>query len=183
MRSLQAWVVGCSVWMTSAVHADVGVPAGYRQVAAAHGIPSALFYALALAESGRWIEDWAVSRPWPWALNIEGRGQFYPTRRAAEAALAEVLASGRTSVDVGLMQVSWRYHQPALETPTLALDPYRNLNVAAEILVACRARRDDWWGAVACYHAPNAPERGKRYQDRVRSLWDDLQSSVNDHEY
>ena len=81
------------------------------------------------------------------------------------------LASGRDSVDVGLMQVSWRYHRTALDTPDLALDPYRNLAIGARVLRDCHRRHGDWWQAVGCYHAPVNAGRAARYRERVRSLW------------
>jgi len=80
---------------------------------------------------------------------------------------AALLASGRESVDIGLMQVNWRYHKKCLTSPQLALNPYHNLRVAAEILLGCFRSREDWWEAVGCYHAPNNPERAARYQERV----------------
>ena len=46
------------------------VPAGYRAIAAEVGTPFTLFYAIALTESGRRIEQGGVLRPWPWTLNI-----------------------------------------------------------------------------------------------------------------
>ena len=88
--------------------------------------------------------------------------------------MREALASGHTSVDVGLMQVNWKYHAGALQTIEAAVDPYRNLDVAAAILVDCYQSRGDWWGAVGCYHAPNDPERAARYRDRVKRLWSRL---------
>ncbi len=51
------------------------VPDGYRLVAEAHGIPSAVFYAVAMAESGKRIEPLRAVRPWPWTLNVQGDGR------------------------------------------------------------------------------------------------------------
>ena len=93
---------------------------------------------------------------------------------AATVALQEALATGRMSVDVGLMQVNWRYHRSALGEADEALDPYRNLHAAAAILTACYRSRRDWWAAVGCYHAPNDAHRAERYRERVRGLWSDL---------
>ena len=150
------------------------VPQGYRLVANAHGIPGDVFYAVALAESGKRIETLRAARPWPWTLNVHGEGRFYPSRRAATCALHEALAAGRTSVDIGLMQVNWRYHRVALGTVAEALDPYRNLHAAAAILVTCHRSRRDWWVAVGCYHAPNDPHRAERYRERVKTIWREL---------
>ena len=154
--------------------AEHTVPEGYRVVAEAHGIPAALFYAVALAESGKRIEDLRAVRPWPWTLNVHGDGRFYPSRWAATVALQEALALGRTSVDVGLMQVNWHYHRIALGEVDEALDPYRNLHVAAVILTTCYRSRYDWWIAVGCYHAPNDSHRAEHYRERVKTIWREL---------
>jgi hypothetical protein len=130
-----------------------------------------LFYAVALAESGTRVEALGAMRPWPWTLNVQGDGRFYLSRRAATLAFEDALSTGWTSVAVGLMQVSWRYHRRALGHVAGALDRYRNLNVAAAILTACDQAHHDWWAAVGCYHAPNDPARAERYRDRVRRLW------------
>jgi len=164
-----------AAFVTSPADAQTAVPPGYRQVATAHGIPPTIFYAMALTESGRYIEGQSSSRPWPWTLNIHGEGGYYPTRHAAAEALREALSAGKDSVDIGLMQVNWRYHDKALRSPEAALDPYQNLNVAAAILVRCYRERHDWWAAVGCYHAPNHEARGERYRERVRGHWKRLQ--------
>lgn len=149
----------------------VAVPHGYRQVAAEYGIPPAIFYAIALAESGRVLDASAALHPWPWTLNIRGKAHFFERRRAAERALAAVLAEGEDAVDVGLMQVNWRYHRARLKEPRAALDPYRNLRAAAAILQGCHRTRQDWWSAVGCYHAPADPARALAYRARVADHW------------
>ncbi len=147
------------------------VPTGYRQVAAEYAIPPRLFYAVALTESGKQVDGIAQLRPWPWTLNIRGEAHYFARRRAAEAALRQALAGGEDLIDVGLMQVNWRYHRQHLRTPTSALDPYRNLRIAARILRDCQREHADWWAAVGCYHAPADLARASRYRERVRHHW------------
>lgn len=155
----------------SSAHAATAVPAGYRQVAAEYEIPEQLFYAVALTESGRQVPGSKGAHPWPWTLNIRGEAHFFNGRRAAETALQRALVEGIESIDVGLMQVNWRYHQVRLGSAQGALDPYRNLRVGARILSECHRDRADWWAAVGCYHAPANPDRAARYQARVREHW------------
>jgi soluble lytic murein transglycosylase-like protein len=147
------------------------VPPGYRQVAQEHGIPPALFYAIALTESGYGVPTSGVLRPWPWTLNIRGKGRYYPSHRAAADALATTVHSGETAVDVGLMQIHWHYHHGALGGIRRALDPYHNLRVGAGILAQCYQQRADWWSAAGCYHAPNNATLARRYQARVQRHW------------
>ncbi len=154
--------------------AHASVPVGYQQVADAYDLPPEVLYAVALTESARQVDSTGNVRPWPWTLNVQGRGHFFDSRQEAEAALQEHFDAGRRSIDIGLMQVNWRYHRQRLGSPQLALDPYHNLRVAAEILHHCHQSRQDWWAAVGCYHAPNSPQRADRYRARVRAHWQRL---------
>lgn len=159
-----------AVWISAvSVHASDDIPAAYRHVAAMHDVPADLFYAVALTESGRSVEG--SLRPWPWTLNIAGEGLFFTSRVEAWLTLDASLREGQPSVDVGLMQVNWRYHQTRLRSSWLALEPYRNLGIAAEILSDCYRQRRDWWASVGCYHAPADEKRAERYRNRVIAHW------------
>ena len=144
------------------------IPSAYRQVARAHGIPADIFYAMALAESGRKLGPDRPFRPWPWTLNIHGKGRYFNDRQSAWRAIMASIVSDRPSVDIGPMQVNWRYHGLSLIDPWRALDPYANLQVAAEILKGCQQRLIDWWESVGCNHPTSNPERAKRYRERLR---------------
>jgi len=102
---------------------NASVPAGYRSIAIEQGVPHAVLYAVALTESGKSVESVGGYRPWPWTLNLAGQGYFYHSRSAAWKALTGWIHEGRRSIDIGLMQVNWRYHQERLGTTWQALDP------------------------------------------------------------
>jgi len=166
------------LWMTGALQlaaAAEDIPSGYRRIAGEYAIPPKIFYAMALTESGKTIQGRRDQRPWPWTLNIRGRAHFFPRRLAAEQALRRALESGERLIDVGLMQVNWHYHAHRLRSPTVALDPYRNLRIAARILRECQQARRDWWAAVGCYHAPVNATHAARYRARVRDQWRRIQ--------
>ena len=166
------WPVVFAVLLLPAMsRANESVPAGYRRIAAEQGIPQSVLFAVALTESGKPTGQAGALRPWPWTLNIAGRGYFFGSRQAAWQALTAYLKAGKRSIDVGLMQVNWRYHQDQLGTPWQALDPYHNLRVGAGILQSCYVTRQDWWASVGCYHAPTDTHRANRYRRRVVSHW------------
>lgn len=171
-RHWNAGIGLCLLSMTgSPVGAHEAVPMGYQRIAAEYAIPQAIFYAVALTESGRAVEPHGTRRPWPWTLNVAGEGIYYATRLESWRALRGWLANGERSIDVGLMQVNWRYHRARLGDPWQALDPYHNLRVGAEILRECHATRQDWWDSVGCYHAPSHPVRAADYRRRVETQW------------
>lgn len=150
---------------------DSPVPEGYRIIAKESGIPSAILYAVALTESATQITSSNIYRPWPWTLNVGGQGYFFDSRIAAWQALKRWISQDRRSIDIGLMQVNWRYHKQKLVTPWQALDPYHNLRVGAEILKNCYLDRNEWWESVGCYHSPANTQRAKRYRKRVTAHW------------
>ena len=158
---------------TGIARASEPVPEGYRAVANEVGIPHTVLYAVALTESGKPL-DTKGFRPWPWTLNVAGQGHYFRSRTEAWQALQQLLGNGKTSIDIGLMQVNWRYHQTMLGSPWQALDPYHNLRVGARILRTCFEQKGDWWSGIGCYHAPNNPERADRYRRRVQSRWQRL---------
>lgn len=57
------------------------VPSGYQKVALRHGVPAESLYLLALAESSRQLPQ--GTRPWPWTINVAGKGYRYESRQAA----------------------------------------------------------------------------------------------------
>ncbi|HNP34344.1 MAG TPA: transglycosylase SLT domain-containing protein [Woeseiaceae bacterium] len=142
----------------------MSIPSAYRTAADAAAVPAPILYAIALTESGQPLVGGL--RPWPWSLNVAGDSQFFTSRRDAWLCLQQALAVHR-NVDVGLMQVSWRYHADELDSPWQALHPQWNLAVGAAILKDCFDDRQNWSLAIGCYHAPNDPTRASAYRERV----------------
>jgi hypothetical protein len=143
------------------------VPAGYRQVALAHGVPPASLYAVALTESSRRLPR--GMRPWPWTLNVAGKGYRYPTRLEAWSALQQFMKRYPLKrIDVGVAQVNLGWNGSRFSSTWEAFDPYTNLNVAAAILRECRDSTGDWMAAAGCYHHPAGGKPAARYRAIVR---------------
>ena len=148
------------------VQADI--PAHYHAVAKRYDIPVDILYSIALTESGWTVHD--VYRPWPWTLNIGGKAHRYTHRYRAVHALLAAVGEG-INVDVGLMQISSRWHAGRVERIEDLLDPFINLDQGAEILHEQCLKSRDWWEAVGRYHSPGnsaqAQERAQAYRQRV----------------
>ena len=52
-------------------------------------------------------------RPWPWTLNQGGDSHYLDSAAEALAKLDDILATGTTNVDVGCMQLNWKWHSEA----------------------------------------------------------------------
>jgi len=135
--------------------ADLAAEAGARL-----GLPQGLLPAISLVESG------TGGAPWPWTLNEGGKGMYFKTKDAALAYLKEALARGVTNIDVGCMQLNYRWHSAGFASPEEMLDPSRNTTYAALFLTELQKRLGTWKAATAHYHSTDA-DRGARYVEKV----------------
>lgn len=151
------FLAGVAVCAVQAAQAQDGV---FAQVAHEKAVSSRLLYAIALAESGR------GGAPWPWTLNVEGRSLYFADRQAAHTALVGFLRRGFRSIDVGYMQVNLLHNGARFADTWAALDPHRNVSVAADILRENYLEASDVSRAVAHYHS-RTPWRADQYLRRV----------------
>ena len=162
--------------MHVALPCDSEVPWGYKRIAAQNDVPADLLFAIAQVESGIKRHSGKIL-PWPWALNIEGNSHFFKTKFAAIQKAKTAANQGKHSIDVGLMQVNWRFHSRRFKDLESAFDPYTNLEAGAGVLHDCYKRTLDWLQATACYHSPSNRIRGKRYRNKVETILRSLSRS------
>ncbi len=132
-----------------------------REMSAAskrYDVPIGMLYAVGLTETGR------RGSLQPFALNIAGRPFFGSDARDALGAFWAARQRGIDLIDVGCMQINYRYHARAFGSVEEMLDPARNVTYAARFLKELRTREGNWTMAVARYHAgPNNDPAQKRY--------------------
>lgn len=142
-------------------------PPAYQSAALRAGIPSEVLYAVALQESGMRLRGRTV--PWPWTLNIAGTPRRFATRAEACKGLKSALAqSPATRIDAGIGQINVGYHSARYAQPCELLDPYRNLEIAAQILREQHAPGADWLQTIGRYHRPAGGEPAARYRRSVQ---------------
>lgn len=134
------------------------------------GLPPRLMAAISRVESGRRDPVSRTTQPWPWTINAEGRGSYFPDKAAAIAAVQALQARGVRSIEIGCMQVNLRHHPDAFPNLDAAFDPTTNARYAAHFLTELKSTRPDWLDAVAAYHSQN-PQFGEPYRARVAAAW------------
>lgn len=155
------------------------VPDGYTKVARQHGVPPEALYSVALQESSRTLPRGV--RPWPWTLNVAGKGYRYKTRLEAWQALQVFMKTHSLKrIDVGIAQVNLGWNGDHFTSTWEALDPYTNLNAAAVILRECWDRKPgSWLDAAGCYHHPAGGQAAARYRSFIRTKLATLQSPLS----
>jgi hypothetical protein len=114
-------------------------------------------------------------RPWPWTLNVAGRGMYFATREDAHAAINQLLSEKRCNFDVGIMQINWCYHGQRFASSWDALAPATNIRVAEAILTENLQRSGSAMKAVAWYHSAD-PSRGGPYLARFMNHFKQMDS-------
>lgn len=127
------------------------------------GVPPEVLYAISLTETGRMTGG--RLRPWPWAINREGKGHWFKTREEALAFGEQSLRDGRKSFDVGCVQINYRWHGHAFPTLDDMFDPEWTATYAAQFLRTLYEERGNWSAAAGAYHSLT-PQYASIYRKR-----------------
>jgi hypothetical protein len=142
-------------------------------------LPRGLLQAIGRVESGRRDPETGQFAPWPWTINAEGEGKYFPTREAAIAHVRQLQARGVRIIDVGCMQVNLHHHPNAFASLEQAFDPLTNARYAARFLTELNAGRGDWRQAAGHYHS-QTPERAVPYREKVLAAWEQEARNAGD---
>lgn len=140
-------------------------------------IPVHLLAAISTTETGRYHEGLGMAIPWPWTINVEGKGYYFKSKAEAIAATQKALQQGKRSIDVGCMQVNLKHHAKAFRNLNEAFDPATNVAYAAEFLSTNYAEMGNWIKAAAAYHSRTA-SKGNSYLGRVEKNWTNIVNKV-----
>lgn len=135
-----------------------------------YNIPAHWLGAIASTESGRYSPQLRLSVPWPWTINVNGKGYWFETKQEAVEAVQQYRARGTKSIDVGCMQVNLMYHGKAFSTISQAFEPIYNIAYAAKFLRQHYVKSGSWTKATAAYHSMQS-RRGADYYRKVYQKW------------
>ena len=141
-----------------------------------------LLYSVALAESAFHKKGIKTVKPWQFALRTKTRAYYGESYEDTVRELHQILKT-TDSVDIGLMQINFRWHAHRVDKPEDLLDVKTNVSVAADILKErLIANHDNWSEALAQYHSFD-DSRGPWYALFVLGIYAQISndSSGNSH--
>jgi soluble lytic murein transglycosylase-like protein len=127
------------------------------------GLPQDVLHAISLTETGR--AQGGRLRPYPWAINREGKGFWFRNREEALTFARASLAEGRRSFDVGCFQINYHWHGHNFPSLEAMFDPDTGADYAARFLKGLHAERGNWSAAAGAYHS-QTPARANVYRAR-----------------
>ena len=99
-------------------------------------------------------------------------GTSYIAKSIDEAAsvVSDKVSKGYTNIDIGIMQLNYRWHGGEFNSVEEMLTPVKNITYAAKLLVSLKKQHGDWHKAVRYYHSAT-PEHHKKYSRKVVLCW------------
>ena len=131
------------------------------------GVPEGVLHAISLTETGR--RQGGRLRPWPWAINREGKGHWFKSREEALAFARQSVADGRPSFDVGCFQINYYWHGDKFPSLEAMFDMEASARYAGQFLRALHAETGNWSTAAGAYHS-----RTPHYAGIYRARFDQI---------
>jgi len=161
------WIGGAGIgWAAPALGCD----AAGRAAEQAQALPANMLVSIGRVESGRVDPVTGRRMSWPWTVNLDGAGYYFPDEPEAAAFVRLAESAGVQDVDVGCFQISLTYHPDAFSSLDAAFDPRTNADFAAHFLNRLKAKDGSWNRAIADYHSA-APALGLPYAQLVLAAW------------
>ena len=117
------------------------------------GVPVAVLQAISLTETGR--KKGGELAPWPWTVNMEGKGDWFESRQSALAYANKHFQRGARSFDVGCFQLNYKWHGKAFSSIDEMFEPDANALYAARFLRDLYVEKGNWSDAAGAYHSRN----------------------------
>lgn len=146
-----------------------------RQAARTTGVPLQVLRAIARIETGHTRNG--QFQPWPWAVNLQGQGQWFRDRTAARDYIRHARAIGVQNLDVGCFQLNYRWHGQAFDSAEAMLDPRASALYAARFLAKLYRETGDWTLAAGAYHS-RTEAHSRRYRARFKEYLTHLDGPV-----
>ena len=125
------------------------------------GVPVSVLQAITRTETGR--KKAGQFTPWPWTVNMEGKGVWFETLDEARAYVFSNFKRGARSFDVGCFQINYKWHHRAFSSIDEMFDPAANALYAARFLKSLHAEHGNWSDAAGSYHS-RTPKHANRYK-------------------
>lgn len=146
-----------------------------RYAATRTNTPAKILLALTRVETGRTRNG--RFEPWPWTVNMQGKGVWFDSKADALAYAQRHLNQGARSFDMGCFQVNYRWHHEAFSSLNAMMSPQENTIYAAQFISSLYQETGSWSRAAGLYHS-RTPSLSQKYERRFKKIYAQLEPSV-----
>ncbi|QUJ76301.1 lytic transglycosylase domain-containing protein [Sulfitobacter albidus] len=145
-----------------------------QTIAQETSVPLNVLRAITRTETGR--NRAGTLQPWPWTVNMQGKGVWFDDEDQARAYVFHHFKKGARSFDVGCFQINYRWHGQHFNSIEEMFDPLINTRYAARFLRELYAELGDWTAAAGAYHS-RTEKYADKYMARFARILRDLPQS------
>jgi hypothetical protein len=139
------------------------------------GVPVSVLKAITRTETGR--KRGRDIQPWPWTVNMEGKGYWFDDEATARDFAYKEYARGARSFDIGCFQINYKWHGDAFQSIEDMFDPRKNADYAARFLLSLRAEMGSWGKAAGAYHS-----RTRNFAEKYQARFERIRNSLGGSE-
>ena len=132
-------------------------------------LPIHLLSSISRVEAGRKLSSGEV-KGWPWSINHAGKGLYFETKKGELKYLKNAVSNGSKNIDVGCMQLNYRWHKGAFSSLDDMFDPEKNIQYAAKFVKELYGRHQNWEDVIKHYHS-NKKKFNVPYYQKVSKVW------------
>lgn len=169
-------IVLCTAPVRAATSMSGFCDAAAQAAADQSGVPVSVLRAISLAETGR--RGRGGFQPWPWTVNMEGKGVWFESKDDALAYVYKSYKSGARSFDIGCFQINFKWHGHEFASIEEMFDPTVNALYAAKFLQSLHAETGSWSKAAGAYHS-RTPEFAEHYAARFDQFRSGLEGQAS----
>ena len=103
-------------------------------------------------------------------MNAGGDSSYFQTKEDALRSLKDRINNGVTNIDIGCMQLNFRWHKDFFNNLSDMISPIKNVDYAARFLNKLHQRHRSWEKAVKYYHSSKSKFNVKYYR-KVKAVW------------
>ncbi len=173
--------LACVMWLATPTQSEANQPSSLCEASAieasrASGVPLSVLRAIALTETGRLTNG--RLEPWPWTVNMEGKGTWFKDRNAAIDYAERHMERSAVSFDIGCFQINYKWHGDAFRSVAHMFEPEANAHYAARFLAELYDEFGNWTLAAGAYHS-RTPKYANRYRRRFAQILEELEPINN----
>lgn len=172
-------ITNAAAAMTGQSGAQNTCDAAAHIAASQSNVPISILLSITRTETGRAKNG--KLQPWPWTVNMEGKGVWFDTEDEARSYVYRHFKRGARSFDVGCFQINYKWHGEAFSSIDEMFDPVANAHYAARFLSSLFDEFGDWTKAAGAYHS-RTPEFADKYISRFEGIRAALTVQDNDPE-
>jgi hypothetical protein len=104
-------------------------------------------------------------------INVAGKPVIATNNNEALKVISDARENGIRNIDVGVIQLNYRWHSNAFANIQEMLNPKNNIEYAAKFLLRLNKQHGKWYATICNYHSLKLDHQ-RKYSSKVVMKWE-----------